>query len=86
MTDVFACASECVCVLTSPSAEKTQHHSAREVKVSRIRKMFLLFFYLQNRNKLTDFKTNLMATIGETVVREGRIGRVEITYTHYCIK
>ena len=38
------------------------------------------------QNKLLDFKTNLMATIGETVGGKGRIGRVGMTYTHYCIK
>ena len=38
------------------------------------------------QNKFTDFKTNLMVTIGETVVGEGGIGRVGITDTHYCIK
>ena len=27
-----------------------------------------------------------MVTRGETVGVEGRLGRVEITYTHYCIK
>ena len=41
---------------------------------------------LKHRNKLTDFKTNLMVTIGETTAGEGRIGTVEITYTHYRVK
>ena len=27
-----------------------------------------------------------MVTIGETTGEEGRIGRLGITYTHYCIK
>ena len=38
------------------------------------------------KQKQTDFKTNLMVTIGETVVEEGEIGRVGIPYTHYFIK
>ena len=39
----------------------------------------------RNRNKLTDFKSRLMVTLGETLV-EGSIGRGGITQTHYRIK
>ena len=38
--------------------------------------------FKKNRNKPTDFKTNLMVTMGETI-GEGRIGRVGITHTYY---
>ena len=37
-----------------------------------------------NRNKLTDFKTNLMATRGEAIRGSGEL--VGITYTQYCKK
>ena len=40
---------------------------------------------LQSRKNLTDFKTNFMVTICETVGEE-RIEMVVITYTHYYIK
>ena len=42
--------------------------------------------YLKNRKKPTDFKTNLMVTIGETIGGEGRIGSMGIIYLQYCIK
>ena len=37
-------------------------------------------------NKLTDFETKFRVTIGETMVREGGVRTMGITYTHYCIK
>ena len=40
----------------------------------------------KNITKLTDFKINLMVTIGETIGGKRRIGRVALTYTHHCIK
>ena len=43
--------------------------------------------FKKNRNKLTDFKTNLMVIIGETNHSgEESIGRGGIIHTHYCIK
>ena len=50
--------------------------------------MFNLVKMIQNnlfiKQKLTDFKTNLMVTTGKTFAGEGGIERVEITHTHYC--
>ena len=40
----------------------------------------------EKKKNLTDFKTNLMVTTGEILVREGRIGRVGIEYTHCYTK
>ena len=41
---------------------------------------------LENRNKLTDFKTNLTVTQVNLLGGEGGIVRFGIIHTHYCIK